>query len=436
MPPANRKGRNQPEELNRLLRIHECADLEGHLHSLTRKRALRKFEPLWADTPRHAVRTQRRLTTFDVDVLIVGAGISGALMANALIGHNLSVLMVDRRKPIGGSSMASTAMIQHEIDVPLHQLNRLRGTADAARIWQRSAKAVEHLASLVDALQIDCHFERKNTLYLSGASYGSRALQAEVSAREAASLAATLLPQAILRARFGIDRTAAIETHVSAAANPAQLTAGFLRHAQANGIPIVETVEITDIREVEGRNAVATSDGRIILATHVVFCTGYEFLKAVANKKHAIVSTWAMATRPRHPRPEWLDDYLVWEGADPYLYFRSTPDGRIIVGGEDEKSDDAFEDPAKLQAKSDILREKLSDLIGIRIGVPDYRWAAAFGVTAQGLPMIGRVPCMRNAFATMGYGGNGITFSQIAAEIISSSILGHADPDASLFPFV
>ncbi|MNY67795.1 hypothetical protein D3C86_2054500 [compost metagenome] len=50
--------------------------------------------------------------------------------------------------------------------------------------------------------------------------------------------------------------------------------------------------------------------------------------------------------------------------------------------------------------------------------------------------MIGLVPGLRNAFATMGYGGNGITFSQIAAEIISSSILGHADPDASLFPFV
>ncbi|WP_457579877.1 NAD(P)/FAD-dependent oxidoreductase [Ensifer canadensis] len=406
------------------------------MHSLTRKRALRKSEPLWADTPRHAVRTQRRLTTHDVDVLIVGAGISGALMANALIGHKLSVLIVDRRKPIHGSSMASTAMIQHEIDVPLHQLNRLRGTDDAARIWQRSAKAVEHLATLVTALQIDCQFERKNTLYLSGSSYGARALQAEVRARETANLAATLLPQAELRARFDIDRTAAIETHVSASANPAQLTAGFLRHAQANGIPVVENIEITDIREVGERNAVATSDGRIILATHVVFCTGYEFLEAVANKNHDIVSTWALATKPRHPRPEWLDDYLVWEGADPYLYFRSTLDGRIIVGGEDEKSDHAFEDPAKLKAKSDSLREKLSDLIGLRIGEPDYRWAAAFGITAEGLPMIGRVPGMRNTFATMGYGGNGITFSQIAAEIISSSILGHADPDASLFPFV
>lgn len=406
------------------------------MHTLTRKRDLRKAEPLWADRPHHAVRARKRVSAHDVDVLIVGAGISGALMANALIGHKLRVLMVDRRKPISGSSMASTAMIQHEIDVPLHQLNRVLGADNAARIWQRSAKAVEHLASLVDALRISCQFERKNTLFLSGSSYGARALQAEVEARAEAKLEATLLSQADLRARFDIDRTAAIETRISASANPAQLTSGFLRHAQANDIPIVENVEITDIREIEGRNAVATSDGQIITATHVVFCTGYEFLEAVAHKNHAIVSTWALATRPRHPRPEWLDDYLVWEGADPYLYFRSTRDGRIIVGGEDEKSADAFRDPAKLKAKSEILRQKLSDLLGMKIGEPDYRWAAAFGVTAQGLPMIGRVPGMRNAFAAMGYGGNGITFSQIAAEIISSSILGHADPDASLFPFV
>lgn len=405
------------------------------MQTLTRKRDLRKAEPLWADTPRHTVRTQRRLSAHDVDVLIVGAGISGALMANALIAHDLRILMVDRRKPISGSSMASTAMIQHELDVPLHQLNRTLGPASARRIWQRSARAVENLASLVDALRIPCQFERRNTLYLSGSSYGARALQAEVKAREAASLEATLLTQAELRARFDIDRTAAIETRVSASANPAQLTSGFLRHAKASGIPIVENVEITDIREIGGRNAVATADGQIILATHVVFCTGYEFLKSVANKSHAIVSTWALATAPRHPRPDWLDDYLVWEGADPYIYFRSTRDGRIIVGGEDEKSDDAFQDPAKLKSKSDILRRKLSDLIGFRIGEPEYRWAAAFGVTAQGLPMIGRAPGMQNVFAAMGYGGNGITFSQIAAEIISSAILGHADPDAALFPF-
>lgn len=66
---------------------------------------------------------------------------------------------------------------------------------------------------------------------------------------------------------------------------------------------------------------------------------------------------------------------------------------------------------------------------------PAYRWAAAFGVTSDGLPIIGAVPGLQNVYAAMGYGGNGITFSQIAAEIISSEILGHKDSDSSLFAF-
>ncbi|WP_348648241.1 FAD-binding oxidoreductase [Rhizobium sp. ARZ01] len=125
----------------------------------------------------------------------------------------------------------------------------------------------------------------------------------------------------------------------------------------------------------------------------------------------------------------------MWEGSDPYLYFSSTPDGRIIVGGEDEESATAFQDPGKLKGKSQTLRKKLADLLKIQIEEPEYQWSAAFGVTADGLPMIGPVPGLDNVYAAMGYGGNGITFSQIAAEIVSATILGHDDPDSQLFAF-
>ena len=66
---------------------------------------------------------------------------------------------------------------------------------------------------------------------------------------------------------------------------------------------------------------------------------------------------------------------------------------------------------------------------------PDYSWAAPFGTTRTGLPLIGRVPGLGNVFAVMGFGGNGITFSQIAAEIVSADIAGHSDADADLFAF-
>lgn len=405
------------------------------MEAVTRKRNLRSFQPLWANSHHIQVDAETSTPLDTVDVLIVGAGIGGALMAVSLIKRGLRILVVDRRRPLQGSSLASTAMIQHEIDVPLHRLAVALGAEDARRVWQRSARAVETLTTLVDLLGIDCHLERKRALYLAGDAYGARALKAEAEARRAAGISADFLSATELRNRFALERTGAIESVISASANPAQLTAGLWRKAQADGVSIVENLEITDIRGVGEWNVVATNKGQILQARHVVFCTGYEFLDAVANQGHRIVSTWALATRPHHPRPRWLKDYILWEASDPYLYFRSTPDGRIIVGGEDEESPVAFQDPVKLASKTRVLREKLGDLLKIPIEDPDYQWAAAFGVTADGLPMIGAVPGLQNVYAAMGYGGNGITFSQIAAEIVSAAILGHDDPDSQLFAF-
>lgn len=55
--------------------------------------------------------------------------------------------------------------------------------------------------------------------------------------------------------------------------------------------------------------------------------------------------------------------------------------------------------------------------------------------TRTGLPLIGAVPGLDNVFAVMGFGGNGVTFSQIAAEMISAEIAGRRDADADLFAF-
>lgn len=407
----------------------------NELETITRKRKLRSFRPLWATTRNIQVAAQQRIPTNVVDVLIVGAGIGGALMALSLAKRNMTILVVDRRQPVQGSTLASTAMIQHEIDMPLHRLTAMLGQAKARRAWQRSAKAVETLTSLVDNLGIDCHLERKNSLYLAGNAYGARALATEAEAREKAGISAVFFNAAQLREKFGLERTAAIESAISASANPAQLTAGLWGKVQADGVAIVGDTEITDIRSLDDWNAAATSKGEIIQARHVVFCTGYELLDVVANQEHRIFSTWALATKPHHPRPRWLKDYVLWEGSDPYLYFRSTADGRLIVGGEDEESPTAFQDPIKLKFKSETLRAKLSALLKLPIAEPAYQWAAAFGVTADGLPIIGPVPGLNNVYAVMGYGGNGITYSQIAAEIVSAAILGHHDPDSELFAF-
>ena len=64
-----------------------------------------------------------------------------------------------------------------------------------------------------------------------------------------------------------------------------------------------------------------------------------------------------------------------------------------------------------------------------------YAWAGTFGETKDGLAYIGVHPQYPHAYFALGYGGNGITFSLIAAEIIRGCFLGHANPDAHIFRF-
>jgi len=401
----------------------------------TQNRQVRQSKPYWQQTPRITVTTRQKPARKAYDVIIVGAGISGALIAQALMDGKRNIAIVDRRQPVFGSTMASTAMLQHEIDVPLFKLKTRLPAAHAERIWLRSADSVEALIKLTSDLGISCSMQRKKALYLAGDAYGARALGLEVEARKAIGLHAEFLDGKTVQDRFAINRTAAIESDMSASANPAQLTAGLLRHCVKGGVEIIRDIEITDFVSLNDQVALATAQGAVLGAGAVVFCTGYQFLKVLAHKNHQIISTWAIAGRKQAAPPAWLKDYLVWEASDPYLYFRTASDGRLIAGGEDEPSEDAFEDPDKAAAKSQKIARKISALIGCDVGKPAYQWSAAFGSTPTGTPMIGAVEGHPNVYAAMGYGGNGITFSKIAAEILAKALAGKQDNDAALFAF-
>ena len=401
----------------------------------TEKRDLRTGEPLWlADgAPNLSVRKTPRHATYDV--IIAGSGISGALTAWHLCDGKRRVLLIDRRPPVTGSTPASTAMIQYEIDTPLHKLAEMIGQDKARRAWKRSAKAVQRLGEIVRLENIPCGYTEKPALYLAGDEFGFRALQTEQAAREAAGLTSRFIPAQELRETYGMDRTGALLSEPSASADPAQLTAGLLRRAMDSGLEIVSPLEVCDFVATGAQAALTLSNDQILTCGHAVFCTGYEFLKSLESREHRIISTWAIAARPRSKLPTWLDDHIVWEGSDPYLYFRTHTDGHVVIGGEDEPFETGHMNAAKLQRKTATLVEKFEKLTGVSLYPPVHRWAAAFGESTTGLPFLGPVPGHSHVHALMGFGGNGITFSVIGAEIVAAAIAGKPDPDASIFAF-
>ncbi len=179
---------------------------------------------------------------------------------------------------------------------------------------------------------------------------------------------------------------------------------------------------------------IGTNHGPTVSARHAIFATGYEMLKGIPTKGHRITSTWALATRPQ-PRATWADKVLISEASSPYLYMRVGPRGRIICGGEDESGIDDEARDALTPTKINQIEAKLGRLLPGIDPRADYAWSGSFGASRTGSPSIGAVPGKKNCYAVLGYGGNGITFSMMAAQLLSTTLGGGSDPDADLFSF-
>lgn len=399
----------------------------------TQPRHLRGGAPLWADSLRISVRTRRNLRPVDCDVAVVGAGISGAIAALMLSEAGHKVVVLDRRPPVTGSTLASTAMIQFEIDTPLGELADKIGAARAERAYLRSFRAVQRLQALVARYELVCSWKPRDALFLAGAEMGSRALQTEAAYRSRIGLPADFLNQRDLRDRYGFERTGAIHSSGNAEVNPAQLAAGCLRAAQVLGAEIYSPHDVQDI--VAGPRSVAlrTGSGLAVIAKRAVFATGYEALPQIPASKYKLISTWAVATKPLPPEAFWPSRCLVWEAADPYLYMRPTADNRILIGGEDAEFDEPGRRDAATPRKSERLMSKLRQLLPGRDLRADYAWAGTFADSPTGLPYLSEAEGLANCFALLGCGGNGITFSAVAGELIVAWASGKSDPDADIF---
>ena len=389
---------------------------------------------MWTAYATPAVPTRKLTGDIKTDVLVIGAGVSGAMVAEELAEAGFSVVIVDRRKPLSGSTSASTALLQYEIDTPLTLLAKTVGFDDAARAWRRSKLGLESLAAKTAALQIPCDFTRRHSVYLTGDMLDADGLRREQIARNSIGLRTEYLTTGMLRDRYGIRRKAALEVEGSVAVNPAKLAAGYLLAAIKRGAKIYAPVTIAEIEPRARGVDVRAEHGPSIKAKHVIFATGYELPKSVSLKEHQVNSTWAIATRPQR-EALWPGQAFIWEASDPYLYIRTTKDGRVICGGEDEEFSDEEKRDALIPAKTGTLSAKLAKLFPELDANPDYAWTGCFGGTADDLPSIGPIPGMSNCYGVLAFGGNGITFSRIAAEMIRARLTGQDDPEADLFAF-
>ena len=370
------------------------------------------------------------------DVAVLGGGISGALIADELAAHGHEVVVIDRRDVGWGSTAASTALLQYEIDTPMTELAERYGEADAVLAYRSCAEAIGLLQAKATEVR-DVGFARTRSLYYASRRRDLRALREEFELRARHGFAVEWLDRDALRTRHALAADGAILSDVAARMDPYRMAYRLLQRLEKRGVDVFDRTTIASIQTTSRGVTLRTPEGFEVRAGHVVLAAGYEAQQWLDQRIAKNRSSYAFISDPIDAAALGaLADTLLWETARPYLYLRSTDDGRLLVGGADDAIDIAARRDARVEKKACALLEKVLALWPQLPLAIDFAWAGTFAETGDGLPFFGPHPQHgpRVHFA-MAYGGNGITYSMVGAGLLRALIERRKHPLAALFSF-
>lgn len=356
----------------------------------------------------------------EVDVAIVGGGITGLTAAMLLAEAGKKVILLEARTIGSGVSNRSTVHMTEMVDTWYSEIESAFGAAGAKLVAQSSRAAIEQVKSLSERLGIDCGLVRKPGYLYTDVEKDVSEIEKEHEAAKRAGLSVTLADRAPLpfetkRALVYPDQQ---QVHI------ARYLAGLARAAIEKGARICEWSPVISVDD--GEPCVLHLEKGPVVRARQVFCATHTTMnRAFIQTKVAAYRSYVLA----YPNVT-VPDGLYWDTADPYHYLSPfAVDGTtyLLVGGEDHKTGTKRETTECLDALHAWTKEKLS------VGEPSHRWSAQVWEPVDGLPFIGRNSISEHVFVATGFSGNGTTFGPIAAMIVADLVLGRSNAWAELY---
>lgn len=385
---------------------------------------LRTFESFWLIKNGLCYSYPSLQQNTEAEIVVIGGGITGALISHALIKAGHEVLLLDRRDIGQGSTSATTSMLQYEIDVPLYKLSKMIGEPAAAACYKAGIKAIKDLEKLVAEENIDCGFKAKRSLYIAHNTQAAKWLKEEFEIRNKYDLGVQWLEAKEIFENYNLTTCGGILSETAASIDAYKLAHELIHKNTKRGLTVYDQTEIKKFEYRDDGVQIILANDFIVNCKKIVFCSGFETLDIIKEKIADLFSTFACVSEQDIELPKKIDDILIWDTNDPYLYLRTTDDGRLLVGGEDSSHNSGAYRQKLKENKSRKLRRKLDKLIPGISFIEDFNWAGVFGSTKDGLPYIGQHAKFKNALFVLGFGGNGITFSIQGMELIIDILEG------------
>jgi glycine/D-amino acid oxidase-like deaminating enzyme/nitrite reductase/ring-hydroxylating ferredoxin subunit len=365
----------------------------------------------------------------EVDVAIVGGGITGLSAAYLLKQAGKRVAVFDRERIGAGESGNTSAHLTMVTDLRLLQLVDRFGRDAARLVWQGGATALDVIELNVRTAGIACGFQRVPGFVCAPFTGDPPGADETKSLVDEAACASELGFAAQYVNRGPVTGRPAVAYADQALFHPIDYVTGLALAVNGDGSVVCDGADVAGVIQdplavnVNGQT-IACQD--VVIATHVPIMGSSGMASAMLlQTKLYPYSTYVLGARVADDAPE---PGLYFDISDPYFYLRihETTGGRYaIFGGMDHKTGQASDTEARFAQ----LESTLHSLIpSARI---DHRWTGQVVQTADGLPYVGRTA--DHQYAATGYAGNGLTFGTLAGLMIRDAIMGARNPWQGLF---
>jgi glycine/D-amino acid oxidase-like deaminating enzyme/nitrite reductase/ring-hydroxylating ferredoxin subunit len=376
----------------------------------------------WQEGIEDFVPRQTPFPTKTFDVIIAGGGITGVTTALLLQQQGLSCVIAEAQTLCFGTTGGTTAHLNTFLDTSYDQVVSDFGESGAQLLHTAAREALDLVKSNIAHLAIDCQFEEKDGyVYAQGPKQsdkldkiyqGSVTAEAEVAYTKSVPVPIPFDKAIVYRNQAQFHPT----RYVMALAKAFEEAGGtIIQHCR------VESHEGTDTLSVQ--TTLGTLKGRyLVFATHIPQGVNLLHFRCAPYRSYAMAVTLADDAYP---------DGLAYDLYDPYHYYRTQEvNGRkyLIAGGEDHKTAHVTNTEQCFTHLDSHLRQHFN------VAHIDYKWSSQYFEPADGLAYIGQLPGNgENVFVATGFGGNGMTYSHIAAITLTGLIAKGVSPYEDLF---
>jgi glycine/D-amino acid oxidase-like deaminating enzyme len=372
----------------------------------------------------------------DADVAIVGGGYTGLWTAITVRQREPSARVVVLEAELCGEGPSGrNGGFLHGYWSPLARLRRVFGDAGALEIAEAGSAIIPGVREFAETRGVDVWLREAPLLEVSAAPSQDESLERAVETarelgaeQEAVPLTAPEVAERCASPRF----RRGVLFREGATVQPARLARALRNAAIEDGVEIYERTPLSRLRR-GSPNALETPGGRVTTGEVVVAVNAAAAGWRPIARRLTAFGSYVVLTEPVPElleRINWTGGESISDGRMFLHYFRTTTDGRVLMGsgsgpiGLGGRIDGRFTADVPSVGRAEAgLRFLLPDFEDVRI---ERAWGGPIDVSADRFPFFGTVPGTRVHYGA-GYSGNGVGPSWLGGQILARLALGVSD---------